>query len=433
MKRAYTTIVIPAFTFGCHVFGDKCLQETIKKSLNRLNRLAGLLIAQVAPSTPTKGMEVIYNLMPLDILIEKRASETMARINNQIQPSWDGIGKGNKNGIIKRWRSAAAEICSEIVITDRIPTKIVKERNFIVHDPSDGRLKDKEASGILSYTDGSVLNSRTGCGVHTVQGKRVIYNGNFYLGNTTTVFQAEVTAIRKSAEMLLGSSHNKQNITFCSDSQASLAALNKLTVNSDTVEKCLNALNALGKKNKVHIRWVKAHVGIRGNEIADYLAKRGSSLEDGPTNELLTPKVNQKNQIDIYFQNKWSKAWKAYDQARQTKIWFPKPDCKKSTQLLTMERNNLSRLVQFITGHNKLKRHKNLQNGVDDPHSCRLCLEEEESSFHVIAECPATQAARSGVFKLPTPTTLPNPPDWTVRQIDRFLKESQVGNMLDQD
>ena len=239
-------------------------------------------------------MEVIYNLMPLDILIEKRASETMAKINNQIQPSWDGIGKGNKNGLIKRWRSAAAEICNEIVETDRISTKIVKERNFIVHDPGDGRLKDKEATGILSYTDGSVLNGKTGCGVHTVQGKRVIYNGNFYLGNTTTVFQAEMTAIRKSAEMLLSSGHDKQNITFYSDSQASLAALSKLTINSDTVEKCLNALNALGKKNKVHIRWVKAHVGIHGNEIADSLAKRGSSLGDGPTNELLTPKVHQK-------------------------------------------------------------------------------------------------------------------------------------------
>ena len=203
MKRAYTTIVIPALTFGCHVFGDKCLQETIKKSLNRLNRLASLLLAHVAPSTPTKGMEVMYNLMPLDILIEKRASETMARINDQIQPSWDGIGKNNKNGLITRWTSAAAKICNNIVITDKIPTKIVKERNFTVHDPLDGRIKDKEANGILSYTDGSVLNNKTGSGIHTVKGEIVIYNGNFYLGNTTTVFQAEVTAIRKSAEMLL--------------------------------------------------------------------------------------------------------------------------------------------------------------------------------------------------------------------------------------
>ena len=130
MRRAYTTIVIPALTFGCHIFGDKCLQETIKKSLKRLNRLASLLIAQVAPSTPTKGLDVIYNLMPLDILIEKRASETMARINDQIQPSWDGIGKGNKNGLIRKWRSAETKILNNIVITDKIPTKIVRERNL---------------------------------------------------------------------------------------------------------------------------------------------------------------------------------------------------------------------------------------------------------------------------------------------------------------
>ena len=100
MRRAYNTIVIPALTHGCHVFGDKCQQENIKKSLNRLNRLASLLIAGVAPSTPTKGLEIIYNLMPLDILFEKRASEIMARINNQIHPSWDGIGKGKRNGLI---------------------------------------------------------------------------------------------------------------------------------------------------------------------------------------------------------------------------------------------------------------------------------------------------------------------------------------------
>ena len=56
LRRAYTTIVIPALTYGCHVFGDKCVQETIKKALIRLNRLASLLLAPVAPSTPSKGL-----------------------------------------------------------------------------------------------------------------------------------------------------------------------------------------------------------------------------------------------------------------------------------------------------------------------------------------------------------------------------------------
>ena len=87
--------------------------------------------------------------------------------------------------------------------------------------------------------------------------------------------------------------------------------------------------------------------------------------------------------------------------------------------------------MQFLTGHNKLKRHKNIQEGVIDPNSCRLCLEDEESSFHVIAECPAMQTYRSRVFKLPT--ILSNPPDWTVTQLEKFLRISPIGEMLDQD
>ena len=138
--------------------------------------------------------------------------------------------------------------------------------------------------------------------------------------------------------------------------------------------------------------------------------------------------------IDLEIPNKkWLNAWQSYGEARQTKIWFPQPNAKKSSLLLKLNRNNLSRLVQFLTGHNKLKRHKNIQDGIIDPHSCRLCLEDEESSFHVIAECPAMQTHRSGVFKLPIPTTLPNPPDWTVNQVEKFLKVSPVGEMLDQD
>ena len=90
-------------------------------------------------------------------------------------------------------------------------------------------------------------------------------------------------------------------------------------------------------------------------------------------------------------------------------------------------------MVQFITGHNKLKRHKNIQDGILDPYSCRLCLEEEESSFHVIAECPAMQIHRTEVFKQPVPKNLPNPPDWTLSQVEKFLKVSPVGRMLDQE
>ena len=175
---------------------------------------------------------------------------------------------------------------------------------------------------------------------------------------------------------------------------------------------------------------MKTHVGIQGNETADFLAKKGSSIGHGHSDELQIPKANQKKEISNYFKLKWTKTWNLYEQARQTKIWFPKPNSKKSSVLLRLERDNLSKLVQFLTGHNKLMRHKNIQEGISEPDSCRLCRQDEESSFHVIAECPAMQKIRTGVFK--NPRTLPNPPEWTVSQVEKFLKVSPVGDMLEQ-
>ena len=88
-------------------------------------------------------------------------------------------------------------------------------------------------------------------------------------------------------------------------------------------------------------------------------------------------------------------------------------------------------LFHFGSVYNKLKRHKNIQDRVENLYSCRLCEEDEESSFHVIAEYPAMQLHRTRVFKIQGNKKLPNPPDWTVTQVVKFLKISPVGEMLE--
>ena len=130
MKRIYQTIVLPAFTFGCHIWGDKCKQATYQEKLRKLNRLAALTIAPVHKSTPTRGLEIIYDLMPLDLVIECRASEIMARIRDSQRVSWDGQGSRNNKGLIRRWDDAKLIITNGINQTDRIPTKFRWEKNF---------------------------------------------------------------------------------------------------------------------------------------------------------------------------------------------------------------------------------------------------------------------------------------------------------------
>ena len=55
-----------------------------------------------------------------------------------------------------------------ITTTDKIPTKLVSSKNYKIHPPDDGRIRYKQLKGMKSFTDGSVLQEKTGCGVHTI-------------------------------------------------------------------------------------------------------------------------------------------------------------------------------------------------------------------------------------------------------------------------
>jgi hypothetical protein len=69
-----------------------------------------------------------------------------------------------------------------------------------------------------------------------------------------------------------------------------------------------------------------------------------------------------------------------------------------------------------------MKHQFNINNNVDS--TCRLCLEDEETSWHVIADIK-----RWEIFHLPI---INNPPNWSIKQVTRFLRESSIGDLLDQ-
>jgi hypothetical protein len=68
-----------------------------------------------------------------------------------------------------------------------------------------------------------------------------------------------------------------QSIYILSDSQAALKALTAPKVDSRLVYNGVQALNKLGKYNKVQLVWIPGHEGFIGNEKADELARRGST------------------------------------------------------------------------------------------------------------------------------------------------------------
>ncbi|XP_076043862.1 uncharacterized protein LOC143026955 [Oratosquilla oratoria] len=135
----------------------------------------------------------------------------------------------------------------------------------------------------LVYTDGSVLeDGRTGAGI--------------FLENTqesisvkllpTSIFSAELIAIREAIKIVLALPHPPACITVLSDSRASLKALQSCQCDSqpDTLQEILH-LTAEASNKDIHIRyqWVPSHVGLHGNEKADGAAKKGALAPEEDT------------------------------------------------------------------------------------------------------------------------------------------------------
>ena len=70
-----------------------------------------------------------------------------------------------------------------------------------------------------------------------------------------------------------------KHVSICSDSQVALKALQAFRITSPLVQQCQKALNDISTGHAVGLYWVLGHAGVRGNEIADELAKDGCSLK----------------------------------------------------------------------------------------------------------------------------------------------------------
>jgi ribonuclease HI len=96
------------------------------------------------------------------------------------------------------------------------------------------------------------------------------------LGKHATVFQAEVYAILACVSEIETQDWPEKYISICSDSQAALKALQAAKTTSPLVQQCQQALNNISAQHVVGLFWVPGHAGVRGNEIADRLARSGS-------------------------------------------------------------------------------------------------------------------------------------------------------------
>jgi hypothetical protein len=98
------------------------------------------------------------------------------------------------------------------------------------------------------------------------------------------VFLSEIRAITLEIDIIIWEKIPNMMINIYSDSQSAIDAILNIKSNSKAIPQCWGKLKQLDQTYQWSLTWVKAHVGIKGNELSDKLAKKGMQFKHAFSN-----------------------------------------------------------------------------------------------------------------------------------------------------
>ena len=274
---AYKAMVRPLISY-CSFAWAQALTKKQNDQLASLQRLALMLTGSYHPGTPTEGLNIIFDTMPIDLYIKSEVIKARVRLEGKLDYTWKGKSFGKALGHITYADKLKKETKLPSNELDKKNKEPMWDKKYTVNKESYNNGNDI-LTGYRCYTDGSKMSDDCGAGALLMNGDHTICTISEPLGKQNTVFQAEIIAIAegyKLVEVELNNGRAINKVNFLSDSQAALKALANLKINSKCVLAAANCLNELGKKTTVELHWIKAHVDHPGNETADKLAKEGT-------------------------------------------------------------------------------------------------------------------------------------------------------------
>ena len=170
---------------------------------------------------------------------------------------------------------------------------------------------------IQIYTDGSKKEHGVGSGVTIFVGKELKAQLKFKLDNRSSNNQAEQLAIAKALEIIDEFVENSpRTIAIFTDSRITIDSLQNVNNHSYLIEEIRKRISILQRTNwTVEFSWVKVHVRIYGNELADQLAKTATCNRDTTVSFNRILKSTLYREIEEKATQKWQKEWENFMKA----------------------------------------------------------------------------------------------------------------------
>jgi len=169
--------------------------------------------------------------------------------------------------------------------------------------------------------------------------------------------------------------------TVYTDSQMTLDSLRNSNIHIFLIEEIRKKLNEMTKTNwKIKLKWVKAHAGIRGNELADTLTKEAAANENIKESYTRVPKSVVLSDLVNKSVAKWQSERTQSTKFRTTKECFP-----EVTERLKMKINLTQNFTTIVTGHGKINSYLHRFKIIEAPRCPRGTR--DQNIDHLLFEC----------------------------------------------
>ena len=400
------------------VLQNICSKST-RNSIDLVQNHAARFICGGMRSTPTAACEIHANIQPLEMRRQKAALEIFERSkrleknhpSRMLVDNWKPLNRLKQTSVLHKVKELQEKhyLPESRKSLDRVPKDLPP--SLPLKQPTiktrllDGSNKQSNLATLRTsaletvnsypkdwihvYTDGSAFKATTNAGLGVLiqypDGEKTELAkacGSFCSNN-----EAEKLAIHNTLTQI--------NNTFETDTQTrtgiviftdSLSTLQKLENGMDASREIIDIkrnISSIITKHRieVHLQWVPSHIGLKGNEAADQLAKRGAGL---PQPENPVPYETACRMIKTNLQEEWLNNWATGTTARNVYSHMNGP--RPKDDLNKLPRREQSTIFQLRTGHIPLNGYLNRIKPQHSP-ACPLCNEPVETVEHLLFEC----------------------------------------------
>ena len=364
LKTIYKAAFEPSILYCCSVWAKSLTQQNIKK-LKSIQRLFAIKIIRAYRTISYESAITIAGLTPIDLRIKE---------NNLLN-----LIKHEKTGQVLGLMCDHME--RKVDVRLRPHPSLAPRIVFIEgqHRPTD---YDFEI-----FTDGSKTYTSVGASyVAFSHGLEQSY-GKYRVGTLCSVFQTELIAIQKAIQWLKAffqintQNEKKRKVLILADSQSAVKAIKQFQNPHPLVFDIKSLVKSSEDLFEVHIKWIKGHSGIEGNEKADELAKMAADMDAKESVYNSFPLSFAKRHFKSVISKEWEQCWQSTTKASQTKQFFP--EIKDRNQLDSLKPNYIT--TQYLSGHGNfrsyLKRFGHSETDLCD------CGDNIQTPSHLIYDC----------------------------------------------